>query len=176
MTNNDKKEPESPDIIEEIIPGKNNDYNDNPTKNNNNQQSFIENYNEKESAEAVLEAAEESKKLQKDTNEPKDQVDHHNQVIVDTPKQISRGTIAMAENYLEFQKQNTNLFQSIFMPYFQNSWNQLWNSQEFIKNVPEIYSKLISNYIDSAIAFSRIWNEIAWTNIGLVKNAASRAT
>ena len=58
MTDNDKKEPESPDIIEEIIPGKNNDYNDN-SKNNNNQQSFIENYNEKESAEVVLEASEE---------------------------------------------------------------------------------------------------------------------
>lgn len=175
MTDTDGKELESPEIIEEIIPGKNNDYNDNQTKNNNNQQSFIENYNEKESAEAVLETAEESKKVQKDTNEPKNQVDHYNQAIADTPKQILGGTITITENYLEFQKHNIDSFQSIFMPYFQNSWNQLWNSQKFYKNVPDIYSKLISNYVDSVIAFSKIWNEIAWTNIGLVKNAASKA-
>ena len=59
-----KDETESPDIIEEIIPGKNNDYNDKSINqnNNNNQQPFIENYNEQESAQAVIEASEESKK------------------------------------------------------------------------------------------------------------------
>ena len=57
-------ETESPDIIEEIIPGKNSDSNDKSInqKNNNNQQPSIENYNVQESAQAVIEDSEEPKK------------------------------------------------------------------------------------------------------------------
>ena len=53
-----KDETKTPDIIEEIIPGKNDDYNDKSANlnNNNNQPPFIENYDEKESAQAVIEA------------------------------------------------------------------------------------------------------------------------
>jgi hypothetical protein len=61
MYKGDKNEIKSPAIIEEIIPGKNSDSNDKSInqKNNNNQQSFIENYNEKESALAAIETKEE---------------------------------------------------------------------------------------------------------------------
>lgn len=62
MSNNDKNETKTPDMIEEIIPGKNNDYNNKPINQSdsyNNQQPFIENYNEKESALAVIEYKEE---------------------------------------------------------------------------------------------------------------------
>jgi hypothetical protein len=61
MYKSDKNETKSPAIIEEIIPGKNSDSNDKSInqKNNNNQQSFIENYNEKESALAAIETKEE---------------------------------------------------------------------------------------------------------------------
>jgi hypothetical protein len=64
MSNNDKNEAQSPDIIEEIIPGKNDNYNDNHVNqsSNNNQQPFIENYNEKDIAKAVIDVMEEPEK------------------------------------------------------------------------------------------------------------------
>ena len=64
MSNNDKNETKTPDIIEEIIPGKNDDYNNKSINqnNNNNQQPFIENYDEKESALAVIETTEDYQK------------------------------------------------------------------------------------------------------------------
>jgi hypothetical protein len=47
MSNNDKNKAQSPDIIEEIIPGKNDIYNDKSINqnSNNNQHPFVENYN-----------------------------------------------------------------------------------------------------------------------------------
>ena len=77
MSSSDKNKTESPDIIEEIIPGKNNDYSDKSINqnNNNNQQSSIENYDEEESAQAVIEASEESiKTLERNTDKALNQI------------------------------------------------------------------------------------------------------
>ncbi|MDN5846549.1 MAG: hypothetical protein L0H53_09785 [Candidatus Nitrosocosmicus sp.] len=173
MSNNEKNEAESRDIIEEIIPGKNNEYIDKSINqnNNNNQQSFIENYNEEESAQAVIEASEESKKsMEINMNEAGNQRLHTPQAITDTTEQTTQATWEIAENYLEFQKQAINSFQSVFMSYFQNVQNQLWNSQEYFKSISEMYSKLVTDYSKNVIVFSRMWNDIAFANAGLLKN------
>ena len=122
-----KHETESPDIIEEIIPGKNNDYNTKPItqNNNNNQQSFIENYNEQESAQAVIEASGESEKsMKRNVDEAADQIPRYVRTIVETQEQTAQATKDIAENYLEYQKQAINSFQSVFAPYFENVHDQ----------------------------------------------------
>ena len=58
MSHKDKIERESA-IIEDIIPGKNNDRSMN--QDNNNSQSFIESYDEQKSAQSVIEPSEVSK-------------------------------------------------------------------------------------------------------------------
>ncbi|WP_458720758.1 hypothetical protein [Candidatus Nitrosocosmicus sp. R] len=174
-----KHETESPDIIEEIIPGKNNDYNAKPINqnNNNNQQSFIENYNEQESAQAVIEASGESEKsMKRNVDEAVDQIPRYAQTIVETQEQTAQATRKIAENYLEFQKQTINSFQSLFIPYFQNIQNQLWNNEEFFKNISVMYYKLVNNYAESTITFSRIWNYTIFTNPGLYKNVTNKAS
>ena len=71
MSNSEKNKTESPDIIEEIIPGKNNDDSDISLKQNDSdhQQPFIENYNEQESALAVVEVKEEFEKIMSNTDQ-----------------------------------------------------------------------------------------------------------
>lgn len=66
MSISDNNQTKSPSIIEEIIPGKNNDYNDNSINQNdsNRQQPFIENYNEQASAQSVIEVKEEFEKIE----------------------------------------------------------------------------------------------------------------
>jgi hypothetical protein len=166
-------------IIEEIIPGKNNDYNDKSINqnNNNNQISAIEKFNEKESAQAVIEATEESKKtIERNTNESGNQIRSYGQAIIYTQERTSKTTRDITENYLEFQKQAINSFQSVFMPYFQNSQNQLWNNQEYLKSISEMYYKLVSNYTESAIFFSRIFNEIISSNMNFLRNAINSSS
>ena len=181
MSIDDKNETESPDIIEEIIPGKNNDDNDkfikqnNNNNHNNNHQSLIENYDEEQSAQSVLEVSEESSEsIERNTEDTSNQAHHNTQAIADTQEQTSQVTKALAENYLELQNQVVNSFQSVFMPYLGNVQKQFWNNQDFLRSIPEMYSRLISNYIESAIAFSKMWNDIAFASAGPFRNAINK--
>jgi hypothetical protein len=168
-----KDETESPDIIEEIIPGKNSDSNDKSI----NQQPFIENYDEKESALAVIEATEDStKSIERNTDEARDQMSHSGQIISSTQKQTAQATKEIAENYMEFQKQTITSFQSLFTPYFQNNQNQLWNNQEFFKGISEMYYNLLNNYTESAIFFGRIFNEVTSSNMKILRNVINSSS
>jgi hypothetical protein len=181
MSIDDKNETESPDIIEEIIPGKNNDDNDksikqnNNNNNNNNNQSLIENYDEEQSALSVLEVSEEvSESIERNTEDASNQANRNTRAIADSQEQTSQAPKALAENYLELQNQVVNSFQSVFMPYLGNVQKQFWNNQDFLRSIPEMYSRLISNYIESAIAFSKMWNDIAFASAGPFRNAINK--
>src|SRR5690606_4351122 len=80
---------------------------------------------------------------------------------------------AIAENYLEYQKQAIDSFQSAFRPYVENANNQLWNNQDLYRKLPEIYSKFANNYAENSVAVSRIINNIAFSNVELFKNVIS---
>ena len=178
MSSSDKNKTESPDIIEEIIPGKNNDYNDKSINqnNNNNQQSSIENYDEEESAQAVIEASEESiKTLERNTDKALNQIPRYSKAITNNQEQTTQATKVIAENYLEYQKQAFNSFQSVFMTYYENVRNQLWNNQEFFKRIPETYSRVVSMYTENAIIFNRILNDMIFSNMNYFINAINEA-
>jgi hypothetical protein len=174
-------ETKTPDIIEEIIPGKNDNY-DNKSinlNNNNNQQPFIENYDEKESALSVIEEATEdsTKTIERNTDEATNQMSHYGQAISSsTQKQTTQATKEIAENYMKFQEQSLNSFQSIFTPYYQNVQNQLQNNQEFFKSISEMYYKLVSYYTESAISFGRIFNEVASSNMEIFRNVVNSSS
>ena len=178
MSSSDKNNTESPDIIEEIIPGKNNDYNDKSINqnNSNNQQSSIENYDEEESAQAVIEASEESiKTLERNTDKALNQIPRYSKAITNNQEQTTQATKVIAENYLEYQKQAFNSFQSVFMTYYENVRNQLWNNQEFFKRIPETYSRVVSMYTENAIIFNRILNDMIFSNMNYFINAINEA-
>jgi len=178
MSDNDKIETESNNIIEDTIPGKNKDYNKKSSYqiNNNNKQSFDNNYNLEQSTQSVNNALEESKRsIERNTDEAINQIPRFAQAITDTQEQTAQATKDIAENYLEYQKQAINSFQSVFAPYFENVHDQIWNNLEFFRRIPEIYSRLISSYTENVIAFSRIFNDIAFSNIGFFKNAVNEA-
>jgi hypothetical protein len=178
MTSSDKNGTESPAIIEEIIPGKNNNY-DNTSINqkNNNQKPIIQKYNEQESAQAVSEATEDyTKAIERNTNESANQIPRFNKAIVDTQEQMGLAARENTENYLEVQKQAINSYQSVFMPYFENFQNQLRNNQEYFSSISELYYNIINDYIESATAFTRIFNEISSSNMDFLTNVINSSS
>ena len=44
------------------------------------------------------------------------------------------------------------------------------NSRDYFRRIPEIYSKLVNNYAENTVAMSRIFNDMAFSNIELFKN------
>jgi len=173
---NDKNKTDSPDIIEEIIPGKNNDYKDKSIyqTSNNSQQSFSNNYDLEQNTQSVKKALEDSKRImEKSREETRNQIPRFAQAITDTHEQAAQAAKEIAENYMEYQKRVFNSFRPVYTPFFENLHNQSWNIQEFFRIIPEMYSRMISIYTENLIAFGRILNDIAFSNIGYYRSAVN---
>lgn len=154
MSNNDKKGTKSPDIIEDIVPGKN--------KDSNNYSSSNDKYDVKESALSVIKDLKESdiSSDKRNTDKSGNQVSQYNQVNTNPQNQTIQSIKDMTEYYPDYQKQFINSFQSFFTPYFENVNDQLKNNQEFFRKSQGMYSTMISLYIQNIITFNKIFNDI----------------
>lgn len=150
---------------------------DNSRNDNYNQENIYQNnqklYNKavEQTSQSLEQAFDESKKsIEKNMKEAKNQIPRYTETFSDIQEQSIQATGDIAENYLEYQKQAIDSFQSIYTPYVQNVNNQLWNSQDYFRRIPEMYSKFVNNYAENTIAISRIFNDMAFSNLDLFKN------
>ena len=124
-----------------------------------------------ETTQSLNQVFSESKKnIERNISEARDQIPRYTQTINEVQEQAVQATKDIAENYLEYQKQAIDSFQSLFRPYVENANNQLSNNQDIFRKLPEIYSKLANNYAENSVAVSRIINNIAFSNVEIVKN------
>ena len=100
----------------------------------------------------------------------RNQIPRYTETVNQLQEQTLQATKNIAESYLEYQKQTIDSLQSISTPYLYDANNQLLNNQEYFRKIPEIYSKIVNNYVENTIAMSRIFNDMAFSNIELFKN------
>ena len=160
MSHNDKKE-----------------INDQTSSDFNNQQYIYQSnqrlYNRviEQNTESLEQAFNESKKsIDESIREARNQIPRYTETVNQVQEQTLQATKDIAVSYLEYQKQTIDSFQSISTPYIQNANNQLLNNQDYYRRMPEMYSKLVNNYAENTIAMSRIFNDMAFSNIELFKN------
>jgi ribosomal protein L20 len=146
-------------------------------KNIDNQQDIYRNnqrvYNRivEQNTESLEQAFDESKKsIDESIREARNQIPRYTETVNQVQEQALQATKDIAENYLEYQKQTIDSFQSVFTPYIQNVNNQLLNNQDYYRRMPEMYSKLVNNYAENTIAMSRIFNDMAFSNIEVFKH------
>ncbi len=109
-------------------------------------------------------------------DEAKGQIPRYTQSISDAQEHTIQATKEIADNYIEYQKQAISSLQSIFAPYIENTNNHSWNNQDyFSKKLPEIYSKIMSNYAENMITVSRMFNDLVFSNVDSFKNIANTA-
>ena len=124
-----------------------------------------------QNTESLEQAFNESKKsIDESIREARNQIPRYTETVNQVQEQTLQATKDIAENYLEYQKQAIDSFQSVSTPYIQNVNNQLLNNQDYYRRMPEMYSKLVNNYAENTIAMSRIFNDMAFSNIELFKN------
>ena len=124
-----------------------------------------------QNTESLEQAFDESKKsIDESIREARNQIPRYTETVNQVQEQTLQATKDIAENYLEYQKQTIDSFQSISTPYIHNVNNQLLNNQDYYRRMPEMYSKLVNNYAENTIAMSRIFNDMAFSNIELFKN------
>ena len=124
-----------------------------------------------QNTESLEQAFDESKKsIDESIREARNQIPRYTETVNQVQEQTLQATKDIAENYLEYQKQTIDSFQSVSTPYIHNVNNQLLNNQDYFRRMPEMYSKLVNNYAENTIAMSRIFNDMAFSNIELFKN------
>jgi DNA anti-recombination protein RmuC len=130
-----------------------------------------------ENRQSLNQSLDETKKsIQKNLDEARGQIPRYTQSISDAQEHTIQATKEIADNYIEYQKQALNSLQSIFAPYIENVNNQSQNNRDyFSKKLPEIYSKIASNYAENTIAVSRMFNDLVFANVDSFKNIANTA-
>ena len=125
----------------------------------------------KQNTESLEQAFDESKKsINESINEARNQIPRYTETVNQTQEQTLQATKDIADSYLDYQRQAIDSFQSVYTPYIHNANNQILNNQDYFRRMPEMYSKLVNNYAENTIAMSRIFNEMAFSNIELFKN------
>ena len=124
-----------------------------------------------ENTESLEQAFDESKKnIDESIREARNQIPRYTETVNQVQEQTLQATKDIAESYLEYQRQAIDSFQSVSAPYLYNVNNQLLNNQDYFRRIPEIYSKLVNNYAENTIAMSRIFNDMAFSNIEVFKH------
>jgi hypothetical protein len=151
-------------------------YNRGYTQQNNSQQSSFSRSAE-ENKQSLNQSLDETKKsIQKNLDEARGQIPRYTQSISDAQEHTIQAAKEIADNYIEYQKQTLNSLQKIFTPYMENVNSQSQNNQDyFSKKLPEIYSKIISNYAENTIAVSRMFNDLVFANVDSFKNISNTA-
>ena len=127
-----------------------------------------------QNTESLEQAFDESKKsIDQSIREARNQIPRYTETVNQAQEQTLQATQDIAESYLEYQKQTIDSFQSISTPYIHNVNNQFLYNQDYFRRMPEIYSKLVNNYAENTIAMSRIFNDMAFSNIELYKNVVN---
>ena len=146
-------------------------------KNIDNQQDIYQNnqrlYNRiiEKNTESLEQAFDESKtNIDKSIREARNQIPRYTETVNQVQEQTLQATKDITESYLEYQKQTIDSFQSISTPYLYNVNSQFLNNQDYFRRIPEIYSKIVNNFAENTISMSRIFNDMAFSNIELFKN------
>ena len=146
-------------------------------KNVDNQQDIYQNnqrlYNRiiEKNTESLEQAFDESKtNIDKSIREARNQIPRYTETVNQVQEQTLQATKDITESYLEYQKQTIDSLQSISTPCLYNVNSQLLNNQEYFRRIPEIYSKIVNNFAENTISMSKIFNDMAFSNIELFKN------
>jgi hypothetical protein len=123
-----------------------------------------------ENTRSLNQAFDESRKsIERNIAEARNQIPQYTKSINEVQEQAVQATRDIAENYLDYQKQTVDSFQSIVTPYFENANNQLWNNQDIFRRYPEVYSKMANNCAENTVAITRVMNNIAYSNVEIAK-------
>jgi len=156
----------------------NNDQNSSLDNNNVNIQESIFQSNQRlynriveQNTASIEQSFDESKtNIDKSIREARNQIPRYTETVNQVQEQTLQATKDITESYLEYQKQTIDSFQSISTPYLYNVNSQFLNNQDYFRRIPEIYSKIVNNFAENTISMSKIFNDMAFSNIELFKN------
>ncbi|MGB8937095.1 MAG: hypothetical protein WCC17_18565 [Candidatus Nitrosopolaris sp.] len=119
-----------------------------------------------EQGHAVDRALDETRNnIRRTVDEAKREVPRNTQAINDYQEHTLQASKEIVDSYLESQKEIIQSFQSIWVPYIENTYGAFWNNWVSPRRIAEIYARTVSNFADNVMATTRIANNTLFANI-----------
>jgi hypothetical protein len=128
-----------------------------------------------EQNDAVDRALDETRNnIRRTVDEAKREIPRNTQAINDYQEHTLQASKEIVHSYLESQKEIIQSFQSIWVPYIENTYGAFWNNWVSPRRAAEIYARTVSNFADNVMATTRIANNTLFANIDAYKAFVQR--
>jgi sugar-specific transcriptional regulator TrmB len=92
-------------------------------------------------------------------------VPHNTKVINDYQEHTIQILTEIADSYLQSQKEIIKSFQSAWVPYIENAYGMLYVFCPSPRKVSEIYTRVISNFVDNLMIITKLVNNAIFANL-----------
>ena len=113
--------------------------------------------------------------VNKSTNEAMKEAPEIGKAFNDYQRDTIQATKEIADNVLDSQKQVIHSFQSAWSPYVDSMQSWYWPTWISPRTVADGYAAAVSNFADSAIAATRLANNVMFASMEAWKNTIQQA-
>jgi vacuolar-type H+-ATPase subunit H len=107
--------------------------------------------------------------IRRATDEARKDIPRYTQAANQYQEQTIQTTRAIADNYLESQKEIVNSFQSSWVPAIERTYGVFWNYWTSPRRVADIYARTVSSIADNTIAATKLVNNTVFSNLDAFK-------
>jgi hypothetical protein len=113
--------------------------------------------------------------IKRSMDEARSQIPQYAQIINESREQTIQAAMEIADNYLKSQKEIINSLQSLWAPFAENIYKTNYAWWISPRRMTEIYSKMVSNFVDNVITATRLVNKTVFANMDAFKTSMQQA-
>jgi hypothetical protein len=113
--------------------------------------------------------------VKRSMDEARSQIPQYAQIINESQEQTIQAAMEIADNYLKSQKEIINSLQSLWAPFAENIYKTNYAWWISPRRMTEIYSKMVSNFVDNVITATRLVNKTVFANMDAFKTTMQQA-
>lgn len=113
--------------------------------------------------------------VKRTTDEAIKEIPRYTKAANDYQEESIQAAKEIADNFLESQKEIIHSLQSLWIPYVENVQNSYWSYWSSPKRTTENYARTVSNITDSAIASTRVANNVLFASMEAWKTSLQHA-
>jgi len=116
--------------------------------------------------QSVDKALDETKEnIKRSIEEARKEIPRNTQAINDYQEQSLQATMEITDSYLDSQREIIKSFQSIWIPYVENTYGIFWHNWVSPQRIAELYARSVSSYADNAVTTAKISNNAMIANM-----------
>ncbi len=103
--------------------------------------------------------------IRRSIEEAKKEIPRNTQALNEYQEQSLQAAREITDSYVDSQREIIKSFQSLWIPYVENTYGIFWNNWASPRRIAELYARSVSNFADNAVTTAKIGNNTMIANI-----------